>query len=59
MSCCPIQYSTCRVEDKCKAKIQKSMTFQISGQSGVFPTMVEKDKDESPHVNMDRTDEEA
>jgi hypothetical protein len=27
--------------------------------SGAFPTMVEEDKDESPHVNMDETDEEV
>jgi hypothetical protein len=26
MSCCPLQYSTCRVEDKHKAKIWKLMT---------------------------------
>jgi hypothetical protein len=40
--------------------IQKSMTSQINAcRSGAFPTMVEEDEDESPYVNMDRTDEEA
>jgi hypothetical protein len=60
MSHCPIQCSTCRVEDKRKAKIWRSTTSQINAfRSGAFPTMVEEDKDESPHVNMDETDEEA
>jgi hypothetical protein len=60
MSRCPIQCSTCRVEDKHEAKIQKSMTSQINAcQSGAFPTMVEEDEDESPHVNTDETDEEV
>jgi hypothetical protein len=60
MSRCPLQCSTCRVEDKCEAKIQKSMTSQINTyRSGAFPTMVEEDKDESPHENTDKTDEEA
>jgi hypothetical protein len=60
MSCCPLQCSTCRVEDKREAKIQKSTTSQINTcQSGAFPTMVEEDEDESPQVNMDETDEEA
>jgi hypothetical protein len=27
--------------------------------AGAFPSMVEEDKDESPHVNMDKTNEEA
>jgi hypothetical protein len=27
--------------------------------SGAFPTMVEEDKDESPHENIDETDKEA
>jgi hypothetical protein len=49
-----------RVEDKCDAKIQKSTTSQINAcRSGAFPTMVEKDEDEYPHVNTDETDEEA
>jgi predicted aspartyl protease len=40
MSHCPLQCSTCRVEDKCDAKIQKSTTSQINAcQLGVFPTM--------------------
>jgi hypothetical protein len=30
MSCCPIQCSTCRVEDKREAKMQKLMTSQIN-----------------------------
>jgi hypothetical protein len=60
MSRYPLQCSTCRVEDKHDAKIWKSMTSQINAcQSGAFPTMAEEDKDESPHVNMDETDEEA
>jgi hypothetical protein len=60
MSHCPVQCSTCRVEGKCDAKIWKSTTSQINArQSGAFPTMVEEDKDESPHVNADETDEEA
>jgi hypothetical protein len=60
MSRSPIQCSTCRVEDKGKAKIQKSTTSQINAcQSGAFPTMVEEDEDESPHMNMDTTDEEV
>jgi hypothetical protein len=28
-------------------------------QLGAFPMMVEEDEDESPHMNMDKTDEEA
>jgi hypothetical protein len=40
--------------------IWKSMTSQINAcRSGAFSTMVEEDEDESPHVNVDRTDEEA
>jgi hypothetical protein len=60
MSHCPVQCSTCRVEDKRDAKMQKSMTSKINTcQSGAFPMMVEEDEDESPHVNADETDEEA
>jgi hypothetical protein len=60
MSQCPVQCSTCRVEDKRDAKIQKSTTSQINAcRSGAFPTMVEEDEDESPHVDADETDEEA
>jgi hypothetical protein len=60
MSRCPVQCSTCRVEEKRDAKMQKSTTSQINAcQSGAFPTMVEEDEDESPHVNADETDEEA
>jgi hypothetical protein len=60
MSCCPVQCSTCRVEDKHDVKIRKSMTSQLNAcQSGAFPRMVEEDEDESPHLNVDETDEEA
>jgi hypothetical protein len=60
MSRCPLQCSTCRVEDKRDVKMRKSMTSQINAcRLGVFPTMIEEDEDESPHVNMDETDEEA
>jgi hypothetical protein len=60
MSRCPIQCSTCRVEDKREAKMRKSMTSQINAcRSGALPTMVEEDEDKSPHVNTDETDEEA
>jgi hypothetical protein len=60
MSHCPLQCSTCRVEDKRNTKMWKSMTSQIKAcRSGAFPTMVEEDEDESPHVNMDETNEEA
>jgi hypothetical protein len=38
MSCCPLQCSTCRVEDNCDAKMRKSMTSQIKAcRSGAFP----------------------
>jgi hypothetical protein len=60
MSCCPLRCSTRRGEDKCDAKTWKLTTSQVNAcQSGAFPTMVEKDKDKSPHMNMDETDEEA
>jgi hypothetical protein len=60
MSRCPVQCSTCRVEDKRDAKMWKLMASQINAcWSGAFPTMVEEDEDESPHVNADETDEEA
>jgi hypothetical protein len=60
MSCCPLQYSTCRVEDKRNRIIQKSTTLQINAcRSGAFPTMAEEDKDESPHMDTDETDEEV
>jgi hypothetical protein len=60
MSCCPLQCSTCRVEDKRNAKIRKSTTSQINAcRSGAFPTMTEEDEDKSPQVNTDETDEEA
>jgi predicted aspartyl protease len=59
-SCCPLQCSTCRVEDKRDTKIWKSMTSQINAcWLGAFPTMAEEDKDESPHMGTDETDEEA
>jgi hypothetical protein len=59
MSWCPLQCSTCQVENKCEAKIQKSRTLQINAcQTGAFPMMVEEvDKDESPHMSMDETNE--
>jgi hypothetical protein len=58
MSHCPLQCSTCRVEDKCDVKMRKSTTSQINAsRSGAFPTVVEEDEDESPHVNTDETDE--
>jgi predicted aspartyl protease len=60
MSHCPLQCSTCRVEDKHDTKMRKSTTSQINAcRLGVFPTMVEEDEDEFPHVNTDETDEEA
>jgi hypothetical protein len=60
MSRCPLQCSTCRVEDKRKAKMRKSTTSQINAcRLGVFPRMAEEDEDESPHMDTDETDEEA
>jgi hypothetical protein len=61
MSQCPHQCSTCRVEDKREAKIRKSTTRQINAcWAGAFPKIAEEvDEDESPHMNMDETDEEA
>jgi hypothetical protein len=60
MSRYPLQCSTCRVEDKCDAKRRKLTTSQITAcRSGAFPTMTEEDKDESPHMDMDKTDEEV
>jgi hypothetical protein len=60
MSQFPLQCSTCRVEDKRDAKRRKSMTSQITAyRSGAFPTMTEEDEDESPHMDMDKTDEEV
>jgi hypothetical protein len=60
MSRCPLQCSTCRVEDKRNRMIQKSTTSQINVcRSGAFPTMAEEDEDEFPHMDTDETDEEA
>jgi hypothetical protein len=60
MSRCPLQCSTCRVEDKHDAKRRKSTTSQITAcRSGAFPTMTEEDEDESPHMDTDKTDEEV
>jgi hypothetical protein len=60
MSHCPLQCSTCRVEDKRDRMIWKSTTSQINAcRSGAFPTMAKEDEDEFPHKDMDRTDEEA
>jgi hypothetical protein len=48
------------VEDKRDAKMRKSMTSQVNAcRSGAFPTMAEEDEDESPHMNMEETDEEV
>jgi predicted aspartyl protease len=55
MSQCPVQCSTCRVEDKRDAKIWKSTTSQIDAcRSGAFPRMVEEDEDESPQMRLMR-----
>jgi hypothetical protein len=60
MSRCPLQCFTCRVEDKHDAKRWKSTTSQITAcRSGAFPTMIEEDEDKSPHMDMDKTDEEV
>jgi hypothetical protein len=60
MSRCPVHCSTCRVEDRHDGKIRKTTTSQINAcRSGAFPTMVEEEEDESPHVNADETDEGA
>jgi hypothetical protein len=61
MSWCSQQCSTCWVEDKREAKIRKSTTLQINAcRAGAFPMMVEEvDKNESPHMNTDETDEGA
>jgi hypothetical protein len=60
MSCYPLQYSTCRAEDKHDAKRWKLTTSQINAcQLGAFPRMAEEDKDESPHMDIDETDKEA
>jgi predicted aspartyl protease len=60
MSCCPLQCSTCRVEEMRDAKIRKSTISQINAcRLGAFPRMTEEDEDESPHVDTEKTDEEA
>jgi hypothetical protein len=60
MSCCPLQCSTCRVEDGRDRIIRKSTTSEINTcQSGAFPAMAEEDKDECPHMDTNETDEEA
>jgi hypothetical protein len=61
MSRCPQQCSMCRVEDKREAKTRKSTTIQINAcRAGAFPKIAEEvDEDESPHMNMDETDEGA
>jgi hypothetical protein len=60
MSHCPLQCSTCRVEDKHDAKMWKSTTSQINAcRLGAFPMMAEEDKHGSPHIDMDKTHEEA
>jgi hypothetical protein len=51
---CPLQCSTCRVENKHNTRAQKSTTLQINTcQSGPFPTLVE-DKDDQD-VSLTRT----
>jgi predicted aspartyl protease len=60
MSHCPLQCSTCRVEDKRDAKMRKLTTSQINAcRLGAFPRMAEEDEDDSPHMDMDETDEEV
>jgi hypothetical protein len=60
MSHCPLQCSTCRVEDKRDRMIWKSTTSQINAcRSGAFTAMAEEDEDESPHMDTDETDEEV
>jgi hypothetical protein len=62
MSRCLTAYYNVQLAElnKHDAKIWKSMTSQINAcRPGAFPTMVEEDEDESPHVNMDKADEEA
>jgi hypothetical protein len=60
MSRCPLQCSTCRAKDKRDAKIRKSTTSQINAcRLGAFPQMAGEDEDESPHMDMNKTDEEA
>jgi predicted aspartyl protease len=60
MSRCPLQCSTCRVEDKRNATIRKSMTSEINAcRSGAFFMMAEEDADESPHRDTDETAEEV
>jgi hypothetical protein len=60
MSHCPLQCSTCRVEDKHNVKMRKLTTSQINAcRSGAFPMLAEEDEDESPHMDTDETDEEV
>jgi hypothetical protein len=61
ISQCPQQCTTCQVEDKREVKIRKSTTLQINAcWAGAFRMMVEEvDKDESSHMNTDKTDEGA
>jgi hypothetical protein len=48
------------VEEKHDAKMRESTTSQINTcRSGAFPTLVEEDGDESPYMDMDKTDEEV
>jgi hypothetical protein len=48
-----------QVEDKREVKRRRSTTLQINVcRAGAFPKIVEEvDEDESPHMNMDETDE--
>jgi hypothetical protein len=62
MSQCPVQCSTCHIENKHNAIAQKVKASQINAcWSGAFPTMIEEldDQDESPHENTSETGEEV
>jgi hypothetical protein len=62
ISCCPVQCSTCHIENKHNAIAQKAKASQINTcRSGAFPTMIEEldNQDKSPHVNMGETGEEV
>jgi predicted aspartyl protease len=60
MSRCPLQCSTCRVEEKRDRIIWKLTTSQINTfRLGAFPVMAEEDEDESPYMDMEETDEEV
>jgi hypothetical protein len=57
MSHCPLQCSTCRVEDKRDTKIRKLTTSQINTcELGAFPPMAKEDEDVSPQCKVNLTD---